>query len=52
MYAVEAHGLRDADEWIGAFRRFWTPRLDALGTEVARGKRQRREHHQKGTATT
>jgi len=52
MYAVDAHGLRDADEWIGSFRRFWTPHLDALATEVARGKRQRREHHQKGTTTT
>jgi DNA-binding transcriptional ArsR family regulator len=52
MYAVDAHGLRDADAWIGAFRRFWTPHLDALGTELARGKRQRREHLQKGTMTT
>lgn len=42
LYAVDGSGLRDVDEWLGAFRRFWAPRLDALGTEIARGKRQRR----------
>jgi DNA-binding transcriptional ArsR family regulator len=42
LYAVNGGALRDVDEWLGAFRRFWTPHLDALGTEVARGKRQRR----------
>jgi DNA-binding transcriptional ArsR family regulator len=52
MYAVDARGLRDADEWIGAFRRFWAPHLDALATELARGKRQRRKQRQKGTTTT
>lgn len=41
VYAVDGSGLRDVDEWIGAFRRFWTPHLDALATEVARGKRDR-----------
>jgi len=34
--------LRDVDEWLAGFRRFWTPNLDALATEIARGKRQRR----------
>ena len=42
LYAVEPTALRAADDWLGQFRRFWTPRLDALSTEVARGKRQRR----------
>ena len=42
LYAVNGGGLRDVDEWLDAFRRFWTPHLDALATEVARGKRQRR----------
>jgi DNA-binding transcriptional ArsR family regulator len=42
LYAVEATALRDVDEWLDGFRRFWTPRLDALTTEIARGKRQRR----------
>ena len=42
LYAVNGGALRDVDEWLDAFRRFWTPHLDALGTEIARGKRQRR----------
>ncbi len=42
LYAVSGESLRDADEWLAGFRRFWTPHLDALATEIARGKRQRR----------
>jgi DNA-binding transcriptional ArsR family regulator len=42
LYAVNGAALRDVDEWLDGFRRFWTPRLDALATEIARGKRQRR----------
>jgi DNA-binding transcriptional ArsR family regulator len=42
LYAVDAHPLREVDAWIEGFRRFWTPRLAALDTEIARGKRARR----------
>ncbi|WP_433384268.1 ArsR/SmtB family transcription factor [Actinoplanes sp. CA-142083] len=42
VYAVDDTALREADEWLGRFRRFWAPRLAAMATEVARGKRQRR----------
>ncbi|WP_344832105.1 metalloregulator ArsR/SmtB family transcription factor [Actinocorallia longicatena] len=42
MYAVDPAPLREVDEWIGRFRRFWTPHLDALATEIARGKKERR----------
>jgi DNA-binding transcriptional ArsR family regulator len=42
LYAVNTEPLRDIDAWLDRFRRFWTPHLDALGTELARGKRQRR----------
>ena len=42
LYAVDDTALRAADEWLGRFRRFWTPHLNALATEVARGKRERR----------
>lgn len=42
LYAVDGKALRDVDEWLDGFRRFWTPPLDALATEIARGKRQRR----------
>jgi len=42
MYAVSPGALRDVDAWLDRFRRTWTPHLDALATEVARGKRERR----------
>jgi DNA-binding transcriptional ArsR family regulator len=42
LYAVDDVALRQVDDWLDRFRRLWTPHLDALGTEVARGKRQRR----------
>jgi DNA-binding transcriptional ArsR family regulator len=45
LYAVNGAALRDVDEWLETFRRFWAPRLDALATEIARGKRQRRGRH-------
>lgn len=44
LYAVDADPLRDVDAWIARFRRLWTPHLDALATELARGERRRREH--------
>jgi DNA-binding transcriptional ArsR family regulator len=42
LYAVEAAPLQQVDEWLEPFRRFWSTRLDALGTELARGRRARR----------
>jgi len=42
IYAVEAGPMREIDAWLDRFRGFWTPRLEALATEVARGKRRRR----------
>jgi DNA-binding transcriptional ArsR family regulator len=44
LYAVNGTALRDVDRWLDGFRRFWTPHLDALATEIARGKRHRRIH--------
>jgi DNA-binding transcriptional ArsR family regulator len=41
IYAVNADPLRDIDVWLDRFRSFWEPKLEALATEVARGKRQR-----------
>jgi DNA-binding transcriptional ArsR family regulator len=40
LYAVDAQPLREVDVWLGAFRPFWDQHLDALGTELARGKRR------------
>jgi DNA-binding transcriptional ArsR family regulator len=42
LYTVDTVGLQAADAWVGQFRNFWEPKLDALATEIARGKRQRR----------
>jgi DNA-binding transcriptional ArsR family regulator len=42
LYAVNHEPLRDVDAWLDRFRRFWTPHLDALATELARGRRERR----------
>ena len=42
LYAVDPAPLREVDEWMDRFRSFWSQRLDALGTELARGKRARR----------
>jgi len=38
LYAVNPTPLAQADAWFDAFRRFWEPKLDALGTELARGR--------------
>jgi DNA-binding transcriptional ArsR family regulator len=45
LYAVNPDPLRDVDAWLDRFRRFWTPHLDALATELARGRRERRLSH-------
>src|SRR3954454_22497895 len=42
LYAVNPEPMRDVDAWLDRFRAFWTPHLDALETEIARGRRQRR----------
>ncbi len=38
LYAVRTDPLRDVDAWLDHFRRFWTPHLDALATELVRGR--------------
>jgi DNA-binding transcriptional ArsR family regulator len=42
LYAVDATPLQEIDLWLQPFRQFWSQRLDALGTELARGRRERR----------
>ena len=42
LYSVDASPLREVDAWLEQFRGFWESKLDALATEVARGKRDRR----------
>lgn len=38
LYALDATALRDVDDWLCRFRRFWEQRLDAVDTELARGR--------------
>ena len=34
--------LAEVDDWLEAYRALWQNRMDALRTEVARGKRERK----------
>lgn len=42
LYSVDVQALREVDAWLERFRHFWDQPLDALDTEIARGKRSRR----------
>ena len=42
IYALRPEPLAEVDEWLDRYRRLWEQRLDALHTEVARGKREQR----------
>jgi DNA-binding transcriptional ArsR family regulator len=42
IYALRPAPLAELDEWLDRYRRLWEQRLDALHTEVARGKREQR----------
>jgi DNA-binding transcriptional ArsR family regulator len=42
VYLVESLPLEEVDAWLNQFRALWEQRLDALATEIARGKRERR----------
>lgn len=41
IYAVDPEPLREVDAWVDQFRGFWSQRLDALDTELRRGRRDR-----------
>jgi DNA-binding transcriptional ArsR family regulator len=40
LYAVSPNPLHEVDDWLEPFRRYWTPHLAALDTELARGRRR------------
>src|SRR3954465_3278670 len=42
FYGLRPEPLAEVDEWLGRYRALWEQRLDALHTEIARGKRKRR----------
>src|ERR1700760_1596890 len=41
VYSLRAQPLAEVDHWLGRYRARWEQRLDALHTEIARGKRER-----------
>lgn len=56
LYAIEDAPFRELDAWLDRYRGFWTNRLDALDTEIRRGRRTRRsagsdDHRTKGDPT-
>jgi len=42
LYAVDPTGMQEVDAWVEQFRVFWDHKLDALGTEIARGRKASR----------
>jgi DNA-binding transcriptional ArsR family regulator len=52
LYAIDPAGMSEVDQWLDRFRglptvtppeEFWNQRLDALATELARGRRAARQ---------
>jgi DNA-binding transcriptional ArsR family regulator len=42
VYSLRPEPLAEVEEWLDRYRALWEQRLDALHTEVAPGKRERR----------
>jgi DNA-binding transcriptional ArsR family regulator len=42
LYRLDPRPLRELDTWLERYRDLWAQRLDALDTEIARGRRARR----------
>jgi DNA-binding transcriptional ArsR family regulator len=42
IYSLRPEPLAELDEWLRPYRALWEQRLNALHTEVARGRRKRR----------
>lgn len=41
IYTVETDPMQEINAWLDRFRHFWEPKLSALETEIARGKKKR-----------
>ena len=41
LYALDTTPLQGIDDWLERFRVFWPVRMEALATEIARGKRDK-----------
>jgi DNA-binding transcriptional ArsR family regulator len=44
VYSLRPDALVEVDEWLGRYRALWEQRVDALQTEIVRGKRERRSN--------
>jgi DNA-binding transcriptional ArsR family regulator len=40
VYSLDPAPLAELDAWLARYRSFWSQRLDALDTELARGSRK------------
>ena len=50
IYVLDPSPLRDVDDWLNRFRAFWPHKLDALATEITRGKKARSKRGADGEA--
>ena len=42
IYSLRPEALVEVDRWLEGYRALWQHRLDALHTEIARGKKAKR----------
>ena len=42
IYSLRPEPLAEVDQWLSRYRALWEQRLDALRSEIARGKHERR----------
>jgi DNA-binding transcriptional ArsR family regulator len=42
LYSLDPGPLEELDEWLARYRSFWTNRLDALGVELKRRRKESR----------
>ena len=42
IYSLRLEALVEVDAWLEEYRALWRNRLDALHTEIARGKRRQK----------
>lgn len=52
LYRIEPSALSEVDGWLERLRHAWDQPLDALATELARGKRERRLKEENPPPTT
>jgi DNA-binding transcriptional ArsR family regulator len=49
VYSLRPEPLAEVDGWLARYRSLWEQRLDALHTEIARGKKQQRSRNDAAT---